>query len=120
VNRLSSNFRCSGKDYHPTSYQGKLVESLTRRGVPMMPGNSLQLLQVLTDERYRLIYGKDPPIPLPVVYGKAPPKNTLLYTIDEVGVNVEVVDIEGILQTQCWNDISDIMRNAVTVSTYSK
>lgn len=109
VDALVSNFRYKGKAYKHGTFRCNLINNMRNRGVELVAGNTLSVLTIKTQETYLRIYGHLPShIALP---RDSDPKAAKVYTVEEIGSNLELVDVRDILETQCGADLRSIIHN---------
>jgi len=107
VDSFSCRFSYTGKRYTPGTYRYNVVAYMSSRGVELVAGNTLAIVTVKTIEKYMATYGgKSPPVRLPY---ESDGKSARLYTVDEVGNNVDILDTVDMLEVQCGSDISSIV-----------
>lgn len=113
---MSTAFKVTGKRYTPKCYQAKLIAQLTARNVELIPGNSVDLVQVLTQSAYKELHSRKPPIALPDARAT---KAGRMYTLDEIGAHVDVIDIRGVLGSQCMADVNRLVKARDTLNADS-
>lgn len=108
LEEFAYRFNYKGKDYKEGTSRRITVDSMKARGVEIIAGNSLDVTIVHSYESFCSKYGRNPPITLPLINTKCF-KSKRLYTVEEVGKNIEIVDTEAVLDLQCWSDLQSIL-----------
>jgi hypothetical protein len=86
------------------------------RCVELIPGNSLDVTIMYTEKNYRYLHSIPPNIELP---HSSDTKSKKIFTVEEIGKDVSLIDVKAVLDLQCWSDLSDILSCCVTYSELS-
>lgn len=110
IGMFSWKISYSGKVYSENSHKYKLIKEMRSRGTEFIPGNSIDVTMVLTEEKYVYKYGRASGMNLPTDGTK---KYQIVYSLEEIDGRSDVIDVETIFNSQCRSAILSIVASYV-------